>query len=80
MSGDNGTHRHPALTERLAQLEAERERGQRIIAEREAELMDMRASLLRIEGAIAVLRELMTDGNDQSVPEVREQQPDQVRE
>lgn len=50
-----------AITERLHALQAEYEAGQKMIAELDARRAALTTTLLRIEGAIQVLREL-TDG------------------
>lgn len=48
---------HTQLTNRLAQLRAEYESGQRMLAELEAKQRNLRDTLLRISGAIQVLEE-----------------------
>jgi len=48
-----------ALEKRLSELKAEYESGQKMIAESEANLGNMRGSMLRISGAIQVLEELL---------------------
>lgn len=45
------------LEERLRELRAEFERGQKVLAQLEAEQANLRNSLLRIGGAIQVLEE-----------------------
>jgi septal ring factor EnvC (AmiA/AmiB activator) len=44
---------------RLATLQSEHEAGTRMLAELEAKRQSLSATLLRIEGAMAVLRELL---------------------
>lgn len=51
------------LEERLRELEAEFERGERTLAELEAQAANTRQTLLRMSGAIQVLREEL--GEDQ---------------
>lgn len=51
------TPAHPILA-RLAQLRAEYEAGQRMLAELDAKRQEIRDTLLRISGAIQVLEEL----------------------
>ena len=51
------------LEQRLKELKTEFEAGQRMLAEQEAKLANLRESLLRINGAIQVLEEeLSKDG------------------
>ena len=45
------------LTQRLAELKAEYESGQKMLAELEAKQANLRETLLRISGAIQVLEE-----------------------
>jgi hypothetical protein len=48
---------HTQLTNRLAQLKAEYESGQQMLAELEQKQRTLRETLLRISGAIQVLEE-----------------------
>jgi len=52
------------LEQRLEELKAEYESGQKMIAETEANLGNMRSSMLRISGAIQVLEELLAATED----------------
>lgn len=54
------------LEKRLADLQSEYESGQKMLAELDAKRQALTATLLRIEGAIQVLRELI--GKDQGQP------------
>lgn len=54
------------LEKRLANLQSEYESGQKMLAELDAKRQTLTATLLRIEGAIQVLRELI--GQDQGEP------------
>lgn len=47
------------LERRLAELEEQLRSGARMVADQEAQLASTRATLLRIEGAAQVLRELL---------------------
>jgi predicted nuclease with TOPRIM domain len=47
------------LQERLAQLEQEYEKGQTVLRKAELERMQLEQTLIRIEGAMTVLRELL---------------------
>jgi prefoldin subunit 5 len=49
---------HTQLTTRLAQLRAEYEAGQKMLAELDAQRQELRETMLRISGAIQVLEEL----------------------
>lgn len=51
-----------SMEARLKQLEAELESGQKMVAEIEAKRKDLTSTLLRIDGAITVLRELLAQG------------------
>lgn len=51
------------LTQRLQELKAEFEAGQKMLAELEAKEANLRNSLLRISGAIQVLEEELADDN-----------------
>ena len=57
------------LEQRLKQLKAEFEAGQKMLAELEAKEADVRQTLLRISGAIQVLEEMLApaDPNGSSV-------------
>jgi hypothetical protein len=50
-----------AIHERLKSLQAEYEAGQKMLAEHDARRAALAGTLLRIEGAIQVLRELSRD-------------------
>ncbi len=54
------------LEQRLKELKTEFEAGQRMLAEQEAKLANLRESLLRINGAIQVLEEELAKGNQAS--------------
>lgn len=47
------------IERRLAELEEQQRAGARLVAEQEAQLASTRSTLLRIEGAAQVLRELV---------------------
>lgn len=49
------------LAARLAELEVEKVRGLQLLGEQEAQLAATRATLLRLDGAASVLRELLVD-------------------
>lgn len=49
---------HDAIETRLAELRAERERGEEMLADLQARAGALRETLLRISGAIQVLEEL----------------------
>ena len=51
------------LEQRLQQLKAEFEAGQKMLAELEAKQASVRETLLRISGAIQVLEEALADGD-----------------
>lgn len=53
------------LRERLAQLKAEYESGQNMLAELEQKQQHLRDTLLRISGAILVLEEELDRGDDE---------------
>ena len=59
------------LNQRLAELTTELECGQRMMAELESRQLKLRESMLRISGAIQLLRELLgaTDSPPASAPE-----------
>lgn len=48
------------LEERLAELQREYEAGQKMIAELDAKRQNLQTTMLRIEGAIQVLREMLS--------------------
>ncbi|NOK17266.1 hypothetical protein [Corallococcus carmarthensis] len=49
-----------AIEQRLASLQSEYEAGQKMLAELEAKRSQLTTTLLRIEGAMQVLREVLT--------------------
>ena len=51
------------LQERLAQLEREYETGQTVLRKAELERMQLEQTLIRIEGAMTVLRELLGESS-----------------
>ncbi len=55
----------PRLAARLAELEAEHASGEALLQHLAAEQQRVRDSLLRINGAIQVLRELLADDSHQ---------------
>jgi predicted nuclease with TOPRIM domain len=57
------------LEERLKALEAEFETGKKMLAELEAKESALRGSLLRISGAIQVLREFVPEADAAGIPE-----------
>jgi predicted nuclease with TOPRIM domain len=65
------------LEQRLTQLKAEFEEGQKMLADLEARQTNLRSTLLRISGAVQVLEELLTEGQpgDQNQPIPQETQP-----
>ena len=62
------------LEERLKALESEFETGKKMLAELEAREATLRSSLLRISGAIQVLREFIPKTDSVDVPEQSEPQ------
>jgi hypothetical protein len=54
---------HEAMEARLAELRAERDRGEEMLAELQQRQMTLRDTLLRINGAIQVLEELSRAGD-----------------
>lgn len=60
---------------RLKTLEAEFENGKRMLAELEAKETALRSSLLRISGAIQVLREFVPRVDSVDIPEEPERAP-----
>lgn len=59
MSDDRVAHR-------LTELREEQQRGQEMLVQAEAQVAELRATLLRIGGAIQVLEELSTDDGRES--------------
>jgi predicted nuclease with TOPRIM domain len=57
------------LRERLSSLQSEYEAGQKMLAELDAKRASITGTLLRIEGAIQVLRELLNESTGQAVDE-----------
>jgi len=57
------------LEERLKTLEAEFETGKKMLAELETKESALRGSLLRISGAIQVLREFVPQTDSVEIPE-----------
>jgi len=66
------------LEERLKALESEFETGKKMLAELEAREATLRSSLLRISGAIQVLREFIPKTDSVDVPERSEPQTSPV--
>jgi hypothetical protein len=56
------------IEKRLLALEEEYQNGRRMLAELEAKELALRSSLLRISGAIQVLREFLPQDPSQAVP------------
>ncbi len=56
------------LEQRLQALQSERESGQKMLADLDARRMSLTETLLRIEGAIAVLRELLAAQSPEPSP------------
>jgi hypothetical protein len=56
------------LEERLAELQKEYEAGQKMLAELDAKRQTVTSTLLRIEGAMQVLRELLAPSAEGSGP------------
>jgi hypothetical protein len=59
------------IEERLTQLRAEFENGQRVLDDLEARRAGVQSSLLRIAGAIQVLEELIAGQPDEGEPPTR---------
>ena len=57
------------LQQRLQQLKAEYEAGQKVMAELEAKQANLRDTLLRISGAIQVLEEALSEANEADMPD-----------
>ena len=55
------------LRDRLATLEEEYEKGQRMLRENELQRVQLEQTVVRIEGAMAVLRELLDGSENGSV-------------
>jgi hypothetical protein len=66
------------LTRRLEELKSELQSGRQMEAELEGKLAQLRATLLRISGAIQVLEELLDHGADRAdgSPDTAEAMPD----
>ncbi|MDZ8183671.1 MAG: hypothetical protein RMX96_02250 [Nostoc sp. ChiSLP02] len=60
------------LEQRLAQLKSEFASGQKVLADLEAKQVNVRETLLRIQGAIQVLEEELTKNNAAASEEVLE--------
>lgn len=61
-----GGNMRQKLEQRLEQLKAEFEAGQKMLTELEAKEVNLRNSLLRISGAIQVLEEELSEENSQA--------------
>jgi hypothetical protein len=57
------------LEQRLQELKAEFETGQKMLAELEQKRANLEQTILRISGAIQVLEELLADKIQQNIPE-----------
>jgi len=57
------------LEQRLTSLQSEHEAGQKMLAELDAKRQSITATLLRIEGAMQVLRELIAQEGQDNPPE-----------
>lgn len=64
------------LKKRVTELEAEYRTGQEMLAELEAKRADLQQTLLRISGAIQVLKELLEPDRDSAVNGAESTQPD----
>jgi len=51
------------LQKRLAELRAEQENGRRLLGDLEAKATELRATILRITGAIQVIEEMLAQGD-----------------
>lgn len=60
----NANEEHPTMRARLAELEAEHAAGEALLQQLATEQQRVRDSLLRINGAIQVLRELLAPAGD----------------
>jgi predicted nuclease with TOPRIM domain len=58
----------PRLRQRLAELRAEYDKGQKTLQELESQAASLRATLLRISGAVQVLQEALGEGDESPVP------------
>jgi prefoldin subunit 5 len=56
------------LEQRLSELRAEQQKGQQMLAELEAKQAELHQTLLRINGAIQVLEELLAGAAQQDGP------------
>jgi hypothetical protein len=56
------------IEERLGELQREYEAGQKMLAELDAKRQTLTSTLLRIEGAMQVLRELLPDADGHDEP------------
>lgn len=56
------------LERRLSELREEYRRGKKMLADLQQQEQDLRSSLLRIGGAIQVLEELLTQGDEPAEP------------
>lgn len=56
---ENGNVTINKITARLEELQQERSRGIQILAQKQQEAMDLQQTLLRIEGAIKALEDLI---------------------
>ncbi len=67
------------LEKRLGELRAEYESGRKMLAELEVKESDLRSTMLRINGAIQVLEEMLakSDKTETAVPEL-EKQPEDI--
>lgn len=63
------------LEKRVTELEAEYRAGQEMLAELEAKRADLQQTLLRISGAIQVLKELLGADSDSTVDGAEAPQP-----
>jgi len=57
-----------ALERRLVELESEHQTGQKMLADLDDKRQKLTQTLLRIDGAIAVLRELLAQGESAKEP------------
>jgi predicted nuclease with TOPRIM domain len=60
----------PRLRQRLETLREEYEKGQGALQDLESQTANLRATLLRISGAIQVLQEELNDHNDLQTPQL----------
>jgi hypothetical protein len=66
------------LLQRLQELRAEFETGQKMLAELEAQQAHLKSSLLRISGAIQVLEELLSQALPENQPQ-KTAEPEKMR-